>query len=505
MHWKPIVHAIGVLLTVFSAFFLIPLLGSLIWDDGVDTLDWALLPPGVLRVTTFAFAMTALATLLLGQALGTLGSEKMARLGEWDSLYVVGAGWLLCAIVGSAPFLLTGVTRDPTVAFFESMSGITTTGFSALPGPLEQYAPSIHLWRAGLQFAGGMGLVVIAVAVISRLTEGGRRMMIGETGREDIQFTARLTHTARALFAVYVLLNAAFFLMFWLSMHYTGARFGWKDSAFHALVHAMAGVATGGYSSLSNSIAGFESTTVSLVALACMVAGGFSFPLYLRLWHGAWRPVLRMGVVRFYLALLIVPAILIVARLIVAGHPAGQAVLDGSFMSVSSLVGEGFTTTDAGPFPADVRVLLVLLMVTGGMVGSTSGAIKQARILVFLQMVWSELRKLLHPHGVVPVKTEGRILPEAHARRLEVFFLLYLAFLFGGAVFFTSVGFDVESAFAGTAATLGNVGYAWHGFLGGYADPVGPAARLGGILLMWFGRLEIFAALVIFLPATYRE
>jgi trk system potassium uptake protein TrkH len=499
-----VTHAIGVLLQVFATFLAIPLLGSLVWDDGVSTIGFGPVP-AVLRVTTVAFALTAAAIALLGLSLASVGSKELDQLREWDALYVVGAGWFICALLGSIPFLVAGVTRDPTVAFFESMSGITTTGFSALPSPLEQYAPSIHLWRGGLQFAGGMGLVVIAVAVISRLTEGGRQLMMGETGRDDVQFTTRLSHTARLLFAVYVILNAVFFVFFWFSMHFTGARFGWKDAAFHALVHAMAGVATGGYSSLSNSIAGFESTTVSVVAVACMVAGGFSFPLYIRLWYGAWASVFRAGVVRFYLVLLVASSALATVGLLAAGFEGKAAILDGPFMAISSLVGEGFTTTDAGPFPASIRLVLLLLMVTGGMVGSTSGAIKQARILLFFRLGIAELRKLLHPHAVSPIKVEGRLLPGGQIRRVAVFFLLYVGVLFAGSVFFAAVGFDIESAFAGSAATLGNVGYAWNGFLGGYAEPVGPITRLGGILLMWFGRLEIFAALVLFLPVTYHE
>jgi trk system potassium uptake protein TrkH len=351
-----------------------------------------------------------------------------------------------------------------------------------------------------------MGLVVIAVAMISRLTEGGKRMMVGETGRdEELRLFSRLSHVARALFTVYLILNFVFFVLFLLSIHYSGLKLDWSTSAFHALVHAMTSISTGGYSSLTNSIAGFESTYVSVVAIGSMIAGGFSFPLYIRLWRGNWASVFRMAGVKLYLVLIAVPALLISLRLVQQGLAWDDGLLHGTFMSISSLVGEGFTTTDAGTFPSDVRMLLVILMVVGGMVGSTSGAIKQARILIIFRLIATELQRLLHPRAVIAVRASGAVIPMRQVDRIAVFTILYLMFMAGGTFFFALLGFDIESAASGSAATLGNVGFSWFGFAGGYADPVTPLARLGGIVLMWFGRLEIFAAMVLFIPGTYRK
>lgn len=488
------------LLLVFASSLLIPTVGSVIWDEQEPSHDIGLVS---IPVTTASYLISAAIIVALGFALTRIGSKNRAEMSEWDALYLVGAGWLFCAVLGAMPFLLSGVTRDPSVALFESMSGITTTGFSAFDAPLEQYPPSIHVWRATLQFVGGMGLVVIAVAVISRLTEGGRRLMAGETGRQDVQIHTRIRHTARALFMIYLALNAAFFIFFWIAIARSG--YSLSDAAFHALVHTFAGIATGGYSSLTNSIAGFESTLVMLVAMGSMVAGGFSFPILLRLGHGEWRRVLRMDVVRFYIAMLILPAVWVTWRLLEAGFSWSQALVHGPFMSISSLVGEGFTTLDVGTFPAEARMTMLFLMVTGGMVGSTSGAVKQARILVFMRLMMAEYRRIIHPRSLAQIRVGGQRIATQQVMRTASFFLAYLIALMAGTFAFAALGFDIESAAAGAFSTLGNVGYAWEGFAGGYAEPIGPLARTIGIILMWFGRLEIFAALVVFLPVTYRS
>jgi trk system potassium uptake protein len=497
--------ALGVLLQVFAAFMIIPVLASLIWDDGTPTSTIPGLPTFSFRITTASFVLTATAVALLGLAMTSLSAASLEDLRERESLFVVGVAWLICGAIGGLPFLLTDATQDPSIAFFESMSGITTTGFSALALPLEQYPPSIHVWRAGLHFAGGVGLVVVAVALISRFTGGARRLIVGESGGSPVQLTTRLSRTAKLLFGVFVALNAVFFIAFWLAIHYTGLRLDWKTSAFHAIVHAFAGVGTGGYSSLTDSVAGFQSTTVSIVAIASMAAGAFSFPLYVQMWRGDFRTVFRLGEVRFYIALLVLPSAWAAVSIFMAGGNAGSAALHGAFMPISALTGTGFTSMNPQTLAADVRLLIILLMVTGGMVGSTSGALKIGRILLIFRMVAAEMRRLLHPHAVSPVRAGGRIMSEDEIRRVSAFFLAYIATLLAGAGFFALGGFDVESALVASAASLGNVGYGWGGVLLGFVDPMPAWTRYGGIALMWFGRLEIFAALFLLLPGTYRE
>lgn len=497
-----VARALGSILRVFGLFFLVPALGSLVWDVEVRTVE---LGGYVVPLTGAAFLLTGLTVTLLGFVLTSLPRPANEDLREREAYFVVGFGWLLCAALGAVPFLLTDVTRDPTVAFFESMSAITTTGFTALPAPLEQHPASVHLWRGTLHFFGGMGIVLVAVAVLARLTEGATKLFSGESVEAVTRIRPKLTGTAKLLLGIYLLLNAASFLGFLLSIHYTGEALPWKDAAFHAAVHSSSAIATGGMSTRTDSIAAFDSTPVVLVAIASMFAGAVSFPLYYRAFRGDWGVFRRSPEFMFYLVMLLAPALAVVGFLLVAGAPWDYALLHGPAAVVTTLTTSGLASVSPAEFPDGVKLILVLLMFTGGMVGSTTGAIKLARIQLLLRLVYYELQRLLHPHAVSILKMGGRLVPDDTVRRVVVFFFTYVSVFIAGALGFALLGFDFSSSVVGSAASLGAAGYAWGAFLNGFGDPTSEGARLLGALLMWTGRLEIFTALLIFVPATYRD
>lgn len=502
MKFRRIARTLGSILRIFGLFFLLPAVGSLLWDDGVLRID---VQGFELPVTGVAFFLTGVAVALFGSALTLLPKPVNEDLREREAYFVVGFGWLLCALLGAIPFLLTDATRDPTIAFFESMSAITTTGFTALSAPLEQHPASVHLWRGTLQFFGGMGIVLVAVAVLARLTEGATKLFSGESVEAVTRIRPKLTGTAKTLLGIYLVLNALAFVAFLFSIHFTGEMLPWKDAAFEAAVHSSTAIATGGMSTRTDSIAAFDSTVVSLVAMAALFAGGISFPLYYRAFRGEVGAFSRNGEFRFYLAMILLPSLAVIGFLIVDGAPWAYALLHGPFAVVTTLVTGGFASTSPAGFPDGVKLILVLLMFTGGMVGSTTGAIKLARLQLLLRLVYYELRRLLHPHAVSILKMGGRIVPDDTLRRVVVFFFSYVSLFIAGALGFALLGFDFSSSVVGSAATLGGAGYAWGSFLNGFQDPTSPAARLLGSLLMWMGRLEIFTALLLFVPATYRD
>jgi trk system potassium uptake protein TrkH len=436
----------------------------------------------------------------------TLSRDRHAELREREAYVTVGAGWFLCALLGALPFLLTRATSDPVVALFESMSGITTTGFTALDFPLEQYPESIHLWRGALHFFGGLGIVLVAVAIITRLTEGAAKLLSMETGTGDVtRLRPKLTQTAKSLFGVYVTINLLCFVALWAGMALTGERRGWKDAAYHALVHSFSTVATGGLSSRSDSIGAFGSDAVNLTVWFFMVVSGVSFALYYRLFHGDYASFVSNPEFRFYLSITLLTSIGVAGYLWVDGHTVVGAFGSAFFHVATTITTTGLTYVNPDSYPDGAKLFLLLLMFTGGMVGSTAGGLKTARIYLLLRLTFRELQKLLHPHAVSVVKLGGRIFPEDSMRRIVVFFFVYVTTFIGGSFAFAALGMDLESSLSASAASLGNVGFGFGSVAAGFMDPVGPLARMLSFFLMWLGRLEIFTALLLFVPATYRS
>jgi trk system potassium uptake protein len=501
MRHRRVARTLGAILRVFAAVQLVPLGASFLWDDEVAALGWA----GPLKSTGLTYLLTAVFTFLLGTILSNWGVRKEDELREREAFFVVGFGWLLVAAIGALPFLITRATADPTVAFFESMSAITTTGFTALSYPLEQYPPSTHVWRATLHLFGGVGIVVVAVAVLARLTEGAVKLFGGESVESVNRIRPKLTQTAKSLFGIYMGLNTASFLGFLLTIHYTGERLGWKESAFHALVHAFSSLATGGMSTRTDSIGAFDSNWVSVTALVSLFIGGMSLPLLYRVLHGDWFIAWRYEEFRFYVAMCVLPSLLVAGFFLFNGYSVLFVLLNAPFAVISTLVTGGLQINNAQPFPDGVKLVLLLLMFTGAMVGSTTGAIKLHRILMLLRLVYYELNRLLHPHAISVLKMGGRIMPDESVRRIVVFFFTYVSVFIAGAIAFSLTGFDLETSVVAAAASLGAVGYGWGGILNGFGDPVGEAARIVSVVLMWMGRLEIFTAILIFVPATYRD
>lgn len=506
MKFARVGYLLGSVFKVFALFLLIPLLGSLYWDEDVRPSAISEILPGTLRETTATFLLTFIFVFLLGFLLTATFPKIEEDLREREAFFVVGFGWLFCAALGGLPFLLSGATRDPTVALFEGMSGITTTGFTALDVPLERYPESLHLWRGSLHFFGGLGIVLVAVAVITRLTEGAHKLLSMEAGTGDVtRLRPKLSQTAKSLFGVYVTINLLAFVAFWLALRYTGDRLGWKPAAYHALVHSMGTIATGGMSTRTDSIAAFDSSLFNTLVIFAAFASGVSFVLYYRVLHGGAGQLWHHPEFRFYVTMILLSAVAVAAFLLYEGRTAASGVAHALAAVVTTITTTGYTTTNLDAFPDGAKLFLLLLMFTGGMVGSTAGGIKVARIFLLLRLSLQELQKLLHPHAVTIVKMGGRLFPEDSMRRIVVFFFAYVTVFIAGALGFGLLGFDLESSLSASAASIGNVGFGFGAVAIGFASPVPEAARVLATLLMWIGRLEIFTVLLLFIPATYRS
>ncbi len=497
-----VLRSLGSILKVFAIFFLVPAIGSLYWDDDVGLSPLSEKLPFALKETTVGFALTALFVMLFGVLLTTSTPSYAEDLREREAYVAVALAWILCALVGAIPFLLIHATTSPFVAFYEAMSGLTTTGYSALPLPLEKYPESVHLWRGTMHFFGGLGIIVVLYTIVGRLTEGATKLMMPEAGGDVTRLRPKLSQTTKALFGIYTGLVLLFFLALTFALHESGLS--WKASSYHGIVHSMGSIATGGMSTQTLSVEAFQSVAVNVIIYLAMFAGSLSFVLYyfVLTGHGIGR-LFRDSQFLFYVAVIFGATLVVSAFLYEAGWSLWSALGHGAFMALTAAATCGYTTTDATAFPDGAKLVLLLLMITGGMVGSTAGAIKVARIQRLFQLTFREIQRLLHPHAVSIVKVGGRIVPEETMRRIVVFFFTYVTVFIAGSFAFAFLGYGMADSLVASAASLGGVGFGW-GDGSGFADPASPLAPVVSMVLMWLGRLEIFAALVLFIPSTYK-
>jgi trk system potassium uptake protein len=498
-----VLAGLGTIFRLFSISLIVPILASLWWDPKTNMIPLAGLE---VRASTIGFVLVLVIILLLGFLLTSIASVQLEELREREGFAIVGFAWLLLAALGAIPFLLTKTTRDPVAAYFETMSGLTATGATAFDlATFDAILPSVHVWRATLHAVGGLGVIVLAVAVFARLTEAGQRLMAAETpGGQATRLKPTVTQTAAALWNVYFAFVVVLFGTLWIAMHFTGRHLSWKDSALDALITSFSTVSTGGFSNRADSIAFYQSGVVSAVVTLFMLASGVNFNLYWHFFHGRRNRLFADSEFRFFLGIFLVSAAAIAAVLILNGSEVSMGTKNAAFYAASFMTSSGLTIADHNAFPEAAKMVLLLLMFTGGCVGSTAGGLKLVRVLLLARLTRRELEKLLHPHAVATLKVEGRVIPEDTLRRVVVFFFAYVTLVLVGAFLFAFTGLGFMSAVSASATLVGNVGPAFDRAAYSFFS-VPDLGKLIGIFLMWMGRLEIFTAVVLLFPRTYRD
>jgi trk system potassium uptake protein len=477
--------------------------GVLKWMGG------AFLVPAAVAVgygeAVWPFLVAGVITVAAGLALDTItGDRTAAAVGVREGFLVVALIWLIVPVFGMLPFLLGDVPQlsAPVDAYFEAASGFTATGATVLTD-VEALDRSMLFWRQFTHWLGGMGIVVLAVAVLPRLRIGGRQMLESElAGPTQIErLSATIRETARRLWRLYVGMTAVVVLLL--------AILGWTGidpamTLFEAFSHAFTVQSLGGFSSRPDSAAGFAPVTQWLL-VAMMIVAGVN---YLRLWLALVqrRPAVlaRDEELRLYVALLVVGALLLLA----AGD---SGVRDSVFQAVSIMTTTGLATEDFSRWGPLALMTLLLLMFAGASAGSATGSIKVVRHLLLFKIVRRELHQTIHRHAVVPVHVSGAAVDSRALRSTIVFVALYLLTFAVGAVALSvdaqRVGLDLPAldAFAASAACLGNVGVAF-----GFAGPVGsyePFSDVSTVVLaglMWVGRLEIIPVAVLLSRSYWR-
>ncbi|MHC8597976.1 TrkH family potassium uptake protein [Arenicellales bacterium IMCC55707] len=483
MFSSAVLRILGVLLVMFSTTMIPPLIISWMSSDG----------------SAGAFFVAYLATVSVGGALWILFRNKARELRVRDGFLIVVLFWTVLAIFGTAPLLLSpNPALSLTDALFESMSGLTTTGATVLTG-LDNLPPSILYYRQQLQWLGGMGIIVLAVAVMPMLGVGGMQLYRAETPgpMKDSKLTPRITETAKALWYIYLGLTVSCAVAYWAA----------GMTVFDAVGHAFSTVAIGGFSTHDDSIGFFNNPLVMIIAMIFMLVSAINFALHFTVVRSrsisTYFGDTEVKAFMVFMLLVITTAITVLA--IWETYPSsGQTILHGAFQVISIGTTTGFTTTGFHWWPSFLPVLLIIMSAVGGCAGSTAGGMKMIRFVLLYKQGKREIGQLIHPSALVTVKIGNKPVPDHVINAVWGFFSLYILSYVGLSIAVTATGVDLITAFSAVTACLNNLGPGLGAVAENYAL-LNPATKLILTATMLLGRLEIFTLLVLLTPAFWRS
>lgn len=475
-----VLHTLGWLLLFLSLSLLIPIPFSLFYKDGL----------------VMNFLLSSALSAFVGGVL-CLVFVPDDEMGYRDGFAVVTLGWLGAALFGAVPFYFSGAIHTFLDCYFEAMSGFTTTGSTVLDS-IESLGPSLLLWRAMTQWLGGMGIIVLSLAILPILKIGGMQLFQAEVpGPTKDRLAPRIQDTARILWAVYILLTGLETVLLMLG----GLSF------YEALCHSFATMATGGFSTHTSSIGHFNSAWVDTVVIFFMLMAGVNFALHYHALRGRLSTYWKSEEFRFYIGVAITATIVITAINITykAFDSLGASFRYSGFQAASILTTTGFGTADFDKWPYACQLLLVVLMFFGGCAGSTGGGMKHVRLLLLWRYLRMQMMQLVHPRAIKAVKLGGKRVPAEVMQSILGFFFLYLLVFSVASLLVSAQGLDIVTSISAVAATLNNIGP-------GLAM-VGPTQHFGhlpffakGVLVacMLVGRLELYTVAVLLTP-TYWE
>ncbi len=435
--------------------------------------------------------------MFVGIIVGAVSRPVPSHLGHRDGFLIVTLAWILLSLFGAMPFWATGVCHSFVDGIFESASGLTTTGATILSG-LDHMPPAILFWRSMLQWLGGIGIIVLVVAVMPFLGTGGMQLLRAEVpGPIKDKLTTRVSETAKVLWALYLGITVL------CALSYGWAGMSWFD----AVNHAMSTVSTGGFSTHDASFGYYASPTLHILAIFFMFASGVNFSLH----FAAMRRGLSLRLYfaddefKFYLAGLFF-LVLFLGLLVIPSAKDGSSWDEVVFSVVSIATTTGFTVGDYSTWPPAPILMILLIMLVGACAGSTSGGMKIVRLLFLIRHARRELRRLVHPHGIMHVKIGDRALQPGVEQSLWGFTILYLASLFIIAVLVALTGVDVLTSLSASAACLSDTGPGFGAVGPAHNYELLPAAAKMILMFgMILGRLEIYTFFILLVPEFWRK
>jgi trk system potassium uptake protein TrkH len=478
---QPVLFIVGLLLTALAGVMLLPAIANILLGHS----DWR------------AFVFAAAATLFVGGALAFVTYRERPQLGLRQAFLVTTLCWLTTAVFAALPFMLMATPLSFTDAFFEAMSGITTTGATVMVG-LDRTPPGILLWRGLLQWLGGIGIIVTAVAILPMLQVGGMQLFRTESSDRSQKAMPRTAQIAAWIMLVYLGITVLLIVALWAA----------GMSLFEAMVHAMTTISTGGFSTSDSSIGSFNNPVIDWIVIVGMIAGALPFALYVTAVRG--RPRLLVGdtQVQWFFGTLLAAALAILAgQMAMSDQDFWVALRLGLFNTTSILTGTGYASADYNQWGSFAQTIFFILTLIGGCAGSASCGIKIFRFQILFGAANLQIKKLVQPHGVFIAYYNRNPISQGVVDSVMAFILVYMAGLAILTTGLSFLGLDILTAASGAATCISNVGP-------GLGDIIGPAGTFTTLpdaakwLLsagMLFGRLEFFTILVLFAPGFWRD
>lgn len=480
LNLRPVLFVLGCLLTALGVAMLVPL----VVEAAIGAGDWVV------------FAGSAGITIFVGGALVLANRGGAATFGLREGFLLTTLIWSSLAGFAALPFLFAGLGIGFADAVFEAVSGITTTGATVLAG-LDTMPPGILIWRALLQWLGGIGILVMAIVLLPFLRVGGMQLFRTESSDRSDKALPTLRDVAAVTFAVYLTLSALCALLYWAA----------GMTPFDAIAHMMSTVATGGYSTKDASIGHFDSAAIHWIAITFMILGALPFMLYIRTVTGEWGALWYNTQVQWFLGFLAFLIVVMTSWLVLARDETPLAALTlAAFNLTSVLTTTGYASSDYSAWGEFPIVLFFLILFVGGCAGSTSGGIKVLRFEVMAKILDTQVRRLIHPRGVFPLAYGGRPITADIQISVIGFVALFIATFVVGAAILGMLGLDFVTAISGSAAAITNVGP-------GLGPVIGPAGSFASLpdaakwvlaVQMMLGRLELFTVFVLLMPSFWR-
>jgi trk system potassium uptake protein len=414
-----------------------------------------------------------------------------------EGVFVVATGWFILSAIGAIPFLIAGVFDTFTDAFFEMISGFTTTSASTLDS-VEALPHGLLFWRSIAHWIGGMGMIVLSLAILPMLGIGGMQMYHAEVpGPTPDKLSPRIKQTAALLWTVYAAVSGVLTVLLMIG----------GMNLYDALCHTFGTMGTGGCSTRDAGLAFYGSEYINIVVTVFMIIAGLNIAVQYRILRGDVSLLWRGSEIRFYLGFLAAVSLVVVLFRSLTGAPvSGKLISDSIFHVVSVGTTTAYANSDFSAWGSLMVFVFFLLMFTGACAGSTSGAMKSIRILVLFKAAFAEIKRLVHPNAIIPVRVNGRALPPDIIGRIFSFFMVYLGSFVAASFVMMLLGLDMYDAFGAVAAMLGNIGlgFSGDGITGDYSS-IPAAGKWVLAFCMVLGRLEFFTLLLIFSPSFWNR
>ena len=478
---KTVFFAIGVLLVILGAFMLIPFFVQFIYDEKNNT-----------------FLLSALVTAFIGTLLVLTNLEENKKLNLQQAFLLTTLSWLGIAIFGCLPFLLSNLNLSFVDAFFESMSGITTTGSTIITN-LDDAPKSILIWRAILQWLGGIGVIVMAITILPLLNIGGMQLFRMESSDTTEKILPKTREITLIISIIYLALTFTCGISYWAV----------GMNIFDSIAHSMTTIATGGFSTYSGSIGHFQNPRIEIISIIFIVLGSIPFIAYLKFVKGDKKIFLKDAQIKGLIYILIISTLLMFLYLMLSNkeYSFSENLRISTFNVVSVLSGTGYVTADFSSWGNFPLIFFLFLMFIGGCAGSTTCGIKIFRFQILSHFIINQIKKLVYPHGVFSIKYNNEKINDTFIYSIITFIFLYFFIFFILAALLSVNGLDFITAISGSASAISNVGPGLGNVIGpnGNFSDLSTFSKLSLSLGMLLGRLELFAVLVLFFPSFWKN